>query len=178
MNGRSYFVHWQTNRKLCVRHDKFSGRISVISTSLFEVNLYIPVHINDRLWFLSLRPRRKSGTGILFVDEENPSKSRYNLEECNINHQYNSDIEMLTMLSVNQDNGKESSESCGTAELNLTSPCLLSAGPHREMAVDVPESFIARNKTPPRYPPRPVQVVIPLIDPYRDPYINYTHVCY
>lgn len=124
MNGRSYFVHWQTNRKLCVRHDKFSGRISVISTSLFEVNLYIPVHINDRLWFLSLRPRRKSGTGILFVDEENPSKSRYNLEECNINHQYNSDIEMLTMLSVNQDNGKESSESCGTAELNLTSPCL------------------------------------------------------
>lgn len=26
-------------------------------------------------------------------------------------------------------------------------------GPHREMAVDVPDSFIARNKTPPRYPP-------------------------
>ncbi|KAH1019284.1 hypothetical protein HUJ04_009127 [Dendroctonus ponderosae] len=25
--------------------------------------------------------------------------------------------------------------------------------PHREMAVDVPESFVARNKTPPRYPP-------------------------
>lgn len=33
------------------------------------------------------------------------------------------------------------------------------AGPHREMAVDVPDSFIARNKTPPRYPPpRPPQV--------------------
>ncbi|XP_037873057.1 protein PALS1 isoform X2 [Bombyx mori] len=32
-------------------------------------------------------------------------------------------------------------------------------GPHREMAVDVPDSFIARNKTPPRYPPpRPPQV--------------------
>lgn len=27
------------------------------------------------------------------------------------------------------------------------------SGPHREMAVDVPETFIARNKTPPRYPP-------------------------
>lgn len=26
-------------------------------------------------------------------------------------------------------------------------------GPHQERAVDVPESFIARNKTPPRYPP-------------------------
>lgn len=36
------------------------------------------------------------------------------------------------------------------------------AGPHREMAVDVPESFIARNKTPPRYPPpRPPQVGAP-----------------
>jgi len=26
-------------------------------------------------------------------------------------------------------------------------------GPHREMAVDVPDSFVPRNKTPPRYPP-------------------------
>lgn len=33
-------------------------------------------------------------------------------------------------------------------------------GPHREMAVDVPESFVARNKTPPRYPPpKPVLTV-------------------
>jgi hypothetical protein len=31
-------------------------------------------------------------------------------------------------------------------------------GPHREMAVDVPETFIARNKTPPRYPPPRTQV--------------------
>lgn len=32
---------------------------------------------------------------------------------------------------------------------------------HREMAVDVPDSFIARNKTPPRYPPPrpPTQVI-------------------
>ncbi|GLH13027.1 Protein of unknown function, partial [Gryllus bimaculatus] len=30
--------------------------------------------------------------------------------------------------------------------------------PHREMAVDVPDSFVARSKTPPRYPPpRPLQ---------------------
>lgn len=26
-------------------------------------------------------------------------------------------------------------------------------GPHREMAVDVPDSFLPRTKTPPRYPP-------------------------
>ncbi|XP_017783913.1 PREDICTED: MAGUK p55 subfamily member 5 isoform X2 [Nicrophorus vespilloides] len=33
-------------------------------------------------------------------------------------------------------------------------------GPHREMAVDVPDSFIARNKTPPRYPPpKPILAV-------------------
>ncbi|KPI90974.1 hypothetical protein RR46_14478 [Papilio xuthus] len=39
--------------------------------------------------------------------------------------------------------------------LSLTSD----TGPHREMPVDVPENFIARSKTPPRYPPpRPPQV--------------------
>lgn len=27
------------------------------------------------------------------------------------------------------------------------------AGPHREMAVDVPDTFVGRTKTPPRYPP-------------------------
>ncbi|XP_026330894.1 MAGUK p55 subfamily member 5 isoform X5 [Hyposmocoma kahamanoa] len=47
------------------------------------------------------------------------------------------DKDMLTMLSLTSD-----------------------TGPHREMAVDVPDSFIARNKTPPRYPPpRPPQQV-------------------
>ncbi|CAG5043427.1 unnamed protein product [Parnassius apollo] len=46
------------------------------------------------------------------------------------------ETEMLTMLSLSSD-----------------------TGPHREMPVDVPENFIARNKTPPRYPPpRPPQV--------------------
>lgn len=41
---------------------------------------------------------------------------------------------------------------------NLVS--LLFPGPHREMPVDVPENFIARSKTPPRYPPpRPPQVL-------------------
>lgn len=74
---------------------------------------------------------------------------------------------MLTMLSVNQDNGERqlidftASLELGSATIKPgISPLSLSAptGPHREMAVDVPESFIARNKTPPRYPPRPVQV--------------------
>ncbi|GBP10694.1 hypothetical protein EVAR_6259_1 [Eumeta japonica] len=41
-------------------------------------------------------------------------------------------------------------------------PSILVSGPHREMAVDVPDSFVARNKTPPRYPPpRPPQVSSP-----------------
>lgn len=48
------------------------------------------------------------------------------------------------------------------------------AGPHREMAVDVPESFIARNKTPPRYPPpRPPQVGAPA--PHEGPRGPRTH---
>ncbi|XP_069360084.1 protein PALS1 isoform X3 [Maniola hyperantus] len=39
-------------------------------------------------------------------------------------------------------------------------PLTSDTGPHREMPVDVPDSFIARNKTPPRYPPpRPPQQV-------------------
>lgn len=32
-------------------------------------------------------------------------------------------------------------------------PMMLDSGPHRELPVDVPDSFIARTKTPPRYPP-------------------------
>ena len=36
------------------------------------------------------------------------------------------------------------------------------AGPHREMAVDVPESFVGRTKTPPRYPPpKPAPTSVP-----------------
>ncbi|XP_067011595.2 protein PALS1 isoform X2 [Anabrus simplex] len=37
----------------------------------------------------------------------------------------------------------------------------LDNGPHREMAVDVPDSFIARSKTPPRYPPPRPQTRLP-----------------
>ncbi len=34
-------------------------------------------------------------------------------------------------------------------------------GPHREMAVDVPDTFVGRTKTPPRYPPpKPAAVVV------------------
>lgn len=34
--------------------------------------------------------------------------------------------------------------------------------PHREMAVDVPDTFVARNKTPPRYPPPKPPVAVPV----------------
>jgi len=82
------------------------------------------------------------------------------------------DQEMLTMLSVNQDNG-ECQEVKDTPlhplslihrqpfcnPLQLTKVVSSRSGPHREMAVDCPDTFIARNKTPPRYPPpRPPQV--------------------
>lgn len=36
-------------------------------------------------------------------------------------------------------------------------------GPHREMAVDVPDTFVGRTKTPPRYPPpKPTTNAIPV----------------
>lgn len=37
------------------------------------------------------------------------------------------------------------------------------SGPHREMAVDVPDTFVGRTKTPPRYPPpKPAVVAAPV----------------
>ncbi|XP_055695100.1 protein PALS1 isoform X2 [Lutzomyia longipalpis] len=87
------------------------------------------VLLGDQSLRLDSRQRRRSGSSIVVVGGEDSVKDHH--------HHQASDLEMLTMLSVNQDNG-----------------------PHREMAVDVPDSFIARNKTPPRYPPPrpPIQV--------------------
>ncbi|XP_037931817.1 myosin-G heavy chain-like [Teleopsis dalmanni] len=86
-------------------------------------------------------PRRRSGSSIVVIDgddlkpclpDDYISSQHYRQHSGDIKE---IDQEMLTMLSVNQDNG-----------------------PHREMAVDCPDTFIARNKTPPRYPPpRPPQ---------------------
>lgn len=157
------------------------------------------------------RPRRRSGSSIVVLGADDSLTSRYSIDDYiksdNIDHHHSGSneqdaqyLEMLTMLSVNQDNGKCADESksgrritqkhirctmkwlrCGrnqnfrfsfiasvrvvwtscTLKLNYA---LCSTGPHREMAVDVPDSFIARNKTPPRYPPpRPTsqtQVII------------------
>uniref|UniRef100_A0A1B0AN10 Uncharacterized protein n=1 Tax=Glossina palpalis gambiensis TaxID=67801 RepID=A0A1B0AN10_9MUSC len=89
-------------------------------------------------------PRRRSGSSIVVIDGDDLKPC---LPDDYISGQHyrqpsddskEIDQEMLTMLSLNQDNG-----------------------PHREMAVDCPDNFIARNKTPPRYPPpRPPQVIV------------------
>ncbi|XP_058454995.1 uncharacterized protein LOC131432624 isoform X2 [Malaya genurostris] len=70
------------------------------------------------------RSRRRSGSSIVVLGGDDTLKPSLPIDD------YQEDFEMYNMISANQDNG-----------------------PHREMAVDVPESFIARNKTPPRYPP-------------------------
>lgn len=78
--------------------------------------------LNNRfVYFYVRRPRRRSGSSIVVVDDE-PVK-HLTPEEQDAEDALNM---MMTML----DNG-----------------------PHRELPVDVPESFIAINKTPPRYPP-------------------------
>ncbi|XP_045478813.1 protein PALS1 isoform X2 [Harmonia axyridis] len=70
-----------------------------------------------------LRPRRRSGSSIVVLDGDLDPVKKPP-DDLDDNLDYNS---MVMMLSGD--------------------------GPHREMAVDVPDSFVARNKTPPRYPP-------------------------
>lgn len=73
------------------------------------------------------RPRRRSGSSIVVVDAEPVKK---------------------------QPDDKEVVEKEGDAYDNMMMMmAAMDNGPHREMAVDVPDSFIARSKTPPRYPP-------------------------
>ncbi|KAG5876450.1 hypothetical protein JTB14_031135 [Gonioctena quinquepunctata] len=68
-------------------------------------------------------PRRRSGSSIVVLDGELDSVKKHPDDLDN-----SLDYNMVMMLSGDN-------------------------GPHREMAVDVPDTFIARNKTPPRYPP-------------------------
>ncbi|XP_062714438.1 protein PALS1 isoform X5 [Aedes albopictus] len=70
------------------------------------------------------RTRRRSGSSIVVLGGDDTLKPSLPIDD------YQEEVELYNMISANQDNG-----------------------PHREMAVDVPESFIARQKTPPRYPP-------------------------
>ncbi|XP_048483340.1 protein PALS1 isoform X1 [Plutella xylostella] len=64
----------------------------------------------------------------------------------------------IVVLDADEDKRPPDDDQNMIAMLSVTAD----TGPHREMAVDVPDSFIARNKTPPRYPPpRPPQVPAP-----------------
>ncbi|VEN48241.1 unnamed protein product, partial [Callosobruchus maculatus] len=81
------------------------------------------------------RPRRRSGSSIVVLDggccEEDlqePVKKHLQADDTELD-------DMVMMLSAGGGGG-------GSTD-----------GPHREMAVDVPDTFVARNKTPPRYPP-------------------------
>ncbi|XP_055303206.1 uncharacterized protein LOC129568883 isoform X3 [Sitodiplosis mosellana] len=92
--------------------------------------------LGDQLLRQENRPRRRSGSSIVVLggsDSIDDYIKSDNIEHYRITdgtYRDSHDLEMLTMMPMNQENG-----------------------PHREMAVDVPDSFIARNKTPPRYPP-------------------------
>ncbi|CAH1998472.1 unnamed protein product [Acanthoscelides obtectus] len=81
-------------------------------------------------------PRRRSGSSIVVLDG---GCCEEDLQEPVKKHLQADDVElddMVMMLSTGQGGGGGSTD-----------------GPHREMAVDVPDTFVARNKTPPRYPP-------------------------
>ncbi|XP_065366267.1 uncharacterized protein sdt isoform X1 [Calliphora vicina] len=111
---------------------------SSISKGGFELLL------GDQSLRQDIRPRRRSGSSIVVLDSEDLKPCLpdvYNnlphIRQTNEEDTQEIDQELYTTMlkSINQDNG-----------------------PHREMAVDCPDNFIARNKTPPRYPPpRPPQ---------------------
>lgn len=75
--------------------------------------------------YLIRRSRRRSGGGLVRVGSEVGTLEKKRAVEDVTGET----LDMMVMMSA------------------------LDNGPHREMAVDVPDSFIARNKTPPRYPP-------------------------
>ncbi|XP_037812182.1 uncharacterized protein LOC119603950 isoform X2 [Lucilia sericata] len=113
---------------------------SSISKGGFELLL------GDQSLRQDIRPRRRSGSSIVVLDSEDLKPCLpdvYNnlphlRQTTNEEDTQEIDQELYTTMlkSINQDNG-----------------------PHREMAVDCPDNFIARNKTPPRYPPpRPPQL--------------------
>jgi hypothetical protein len=96
---------------------------------LFTVNFIIAVLLClYRVLLLTVvsvccRPRRRSGSSIVVVDTQEPEPIKHRTPE-------EQEAEDAYNMMMTLDNG-----------------------PHREMAVDVPDSFIARSKTPPRYPP-------------------------
>lgn len=93
------------------------------------------------LFMYVCRPRRRSGSSIVVVGHEDAEPVKRPPEDQEADDAY----KMMMMMAA-----------CDN-------------GPHREMAVDVPESFIARNKTPPRYPPpRPqTRIQVGTRNPYR-----------
>ncbi|XP_055909066.1 uncharacterized protein LOC129943983 isoform X2 [Eupeodes corollae] len=91
--------------------------------------------LGDQSLRQDLRPRRRSGSSIVVIDGDDLKPCLPDDYISNQHYRTHSDTKdidptMLTMISTNQDKG-----------------------PHREMAVDCPDTFVARNKTPPRYPP-------------------------
>lgn len=83
------------------------------------------------MYIFCCRPRRRSGSSIVVLDGELEPVKKHP-DDLDDPPDYN----MVMMLPGDN-------------------------GPHREMAVDVPDTFIARNKTPPRYPPpKPILQVI------------------
>ncbi|XP_060530675.1 protein PALS1 isoform X2 [Cylas formicarius] len=74
-----------------------------------------------------LRPRRRSGGSIVVLDSELQEPVKKPPDDLLDGNSF----DMVMMVSPGNGDG----------------------APHREMAVDVPDSFVARNKTPPRYPP-------------------------
>ncbi|XP_076255695.1 MAGUK p55 family member stardust isoform X3 [Rhynchophorus ferrugineus] len=91
------------------------------------------------------RSRRRSGSSIVVLDSELQDPIKKPLDDLLDGNS----IDMVTMVPPGSD-----------------------GPPHREMAVDVPDSFVARNKTPPRYPP-PKPTITPSVNGSATPLHNH-----
>ncbi|KAF7282428.1 hypothetical protein GWI33_002658 [Rhynchophorus ferrugineus] len=89
--------------------------------------------------------RRRSGSSIVVLDSELQDPIKKPLDDLLDGNS----IDMVTMVPPGSD-----------------------GPPHREMAVDVPDSFVARNKTPPRYPP-PKPTITPSVNGSATPLHNH-----
>ncbi|XP_044747710.1 protein PALS1 isoform X2 [Coccinella septempunctata] len=107
-------------------------------------------------------PFQNGRTELLLGADDNKLKTTAIIESNNNNNKLGIDGELrprrrsgssIVVLDGDLDPVKKPPDDLDENDYNSMVMMLSGDGPHREMAVDVPESFVARNKTPPRYPP-------------------------
>uniref|UniRef100_A0A1Y1L6I7 MAGUK p55 subfamily member 5 n=1 Tax=Photinus pyralis TaxID=7054 RepID=A0A1Y1L6I7_PHOPY len=108
----------------------------------------------------SSSPFQNGRTEVLIGAEDNKLKTTAIVESNNNKLAIDPEIRprrrsgsSIVVLDGELDTVKKPPDELELPDYNMVMMLAGDNGPHREMAVDVPDTFIARNKTPPRYPP-------------------------